>query len=75
MVTMATNVTSGPFVNERGQLDLTLAREEDSMFYECTGVDVAGANASQLFSIEVTVEGGLSPQPNSLLWKPQHSSS
>jgi hypothetical protein len=42
--------TSGP-IAERGQLDLTLAKEEDSMFYECTGVDVAGANASQLFSL------------------------
>jgi hypothetical protein len=31
---MATIVPSGPFVNEQGQLDLTLAREEDSMFYE-----------------------------------------
>ena len=68
-VTMATNVTSGPFVNEQGQLDLTLAREEDSMFYECTGVDVAGANASQLFRVEITMEGGLI-LVNSLLWKP-----
>lgn len=58
-VTMATNVTSGPFVNEKGQLDLTLAREEDSMFYLCTGVDVAGASASQLFRVEITVEGEL----------------
>ena len=74
-VTMATNVTSGPFVNEQGQLDLTLAREEDSMFYECTGVDVAGANASQLFRVEITMEGGLIPQANSLLWKPQHPNS
>ena len=56
---MLTNVTSGPFVNEQGQLDLTLAREEDSMFYLCIGVDVAGANASQLFRVEVIVEGGL----------------
>jgi hypothetical protein len=29
---MATNVTSGPFVNEQGQLDLTLASEEDSSY-------------------------------------------
>jgi hypothetical protein len=29
------------------------------MFYECTGVDVAGANASQLFRVEITMEGGL----------------
>ena len=55
---MATDVTSGPFVNEQGQLDLTLAMEEDSMFYQCTGVDVAGASASQLFRVEVTIEGG-----------------
>ena len=54
---MATNVTSGPFVNEQGQLDLTLATEEDSMFYLCTGVDVAGASASQLFRVEVVVQG------------------
>ena len=73
-VTMATNVSSGPFVNKQEQLDLTLAREEDSMFYECTGVDVAGANASQLFRVEVTMEGGLI-LVNSLLWKSQHSSS
>ena len=71
---MATNVTSGPFVNEWGQLDLTLARKEDSMFYECTGVDVAGANASQLFRVEITMEGELI-LVNNLLWKPQHSSS
>ena len=75
-VTIATNVTGGSLVNEWGQLDLTLAREEDSMFYECTGVlvDVAGANASQLFRVEITMEGGLI-LANSLLWKPQHSSS
>ena len=73
-VTMATNVTSGPLVNERGQLDLTLDRAVDSMFYECTGVDVACANASKLFRVEVTMEGGLI-LVNSLLWKPQHSSS
>jgi hypothetical protein len=58
-VTMAINVTSGPFVNEQGQLDLTLASEEDSIFYECTRVDVAGANASQLFRVEITMEGEL----------------
>ena len=51
---MLTNVTSGPFVNEQGQLDLTLAKEEDL----CIGVDVAGASASQLFQVEVTIEGG-----------------
>ena len=55
---MATDVTSGPFVNEQGQLHLTLATEEDSMFYQCTGVDVAGASASQLFRVEVIIEGG-----------------
>ena len=55
---MATDVTSGPFVNEQGQLDLTLAMEEDSVFYQCTGVDVAGANASQLFRVKVIIEGG-----------------
>ena len=53
---METNVISGPFVNEQGQLDLTLAREEDSMFYLCTGVDVAGASASQLFRVEVIIQ-------------------
>ena len=52
---MATDVTSGPFVNEQGQLDLTLATEEDSMFNQCTGVDVAGASASQLFRVEVII--------------------
>ena len=55
---MLTNVTSGPFVNEQGQLDLTLAKEEDSVFYLCIGVDVAGASASQLFRVEVVIEGG-----------------
>ena len=55
---MAMNVISGPFVNEQGQLDLTLATEDDSMFYQCTGVDVAGASASQLFRVEVIVQGG-----------------
>ena len=56
-VTTELNVTSGPFVNERGQLDLSRATEEDTMFYQCTGVDVAGGNASQLFRIEVIVPG------------------
>lgn len=56
-VTTELNVTSGPFVNEQGQLDLTRAGEEDTMFYQCTGVDVAGGNASQLFRIEVIVPG------------------
>ena len=67
---MATNVTSGPFVNEQGQLDLTLATEEDSMFYLCTGVDVAGASASQLFRVEVVVQGMLiySHHTNSIRW-------
>lgn len=55
-VPMEMNVISGPFVNEQGQLDLTLAREEDSMFYLCTGVDVAGASASQLFRVEVIIQ-------------------
>lgn len=54
---MATNVTTGPFVNEQGQLDLSRTTVEDSMFYLCTGVDVAGANASQLFRIEVVARG------------------
>ena len=56
-VTMATNVTTGPFVNTLGQLDLSRATEDDTMFYLCTGVDVAGASASQLFRIDVVVQG------------------
>lgn len=58
-VTMATNVSSGPFVNKQGQLDLSRAREEDSMFYLCTGQDVAGATASQLFRVEVVIQGSI----------------
>lgn len=56
---MATNVTVGPFVNEQGQLDLSRATEGDSMFYLCTGVDVTGASASQLFRVQVIVQGSL----------------
>ena len=54
---MATNITTGPFVNERGQLDLSRTTVEDTMFYLCTGVDVAGASASQLFRVEVVPQG------------------
>ena len=57
-VTTETNVTTGPFVNEQGQLDLSRAMEEDTMFYLCTGVDVAGASASELFRI-IVIEPGM----------------
>ena len=55
-------MSSGPFVNEQGQLDLSRATEEDTMFYVCTGVDVAGASASQLFRVQVDTQGKLCTQ-------------
>ena len=52
-VTTLTTVTSGPFVNSLGQLDLTRAVPNDSDIYRCTGTDVVGNSGFQLFNVEV----------------------
>jgi len=53
-----TTISSGPFVNVNGELDLSRTTVTDSGFYRCFGVDVTGNSASQLFLVEVVIEEG-----------------
>ena len=48
----------GPFVDSAGRLDLTRAGFNDTDFYRCTGVDVAGGSGFQIFRVEIVVGDG-----------------
>ena len=56
-VTENEDVISGLFVDSEGRLDLSRAVASDSGLYRCTGVDIAGASGSQLFNIEIIING------------------
>ena len=46
-------------MDSAGRLDLTRALVNDTDFYRCTGVDVAGGSGSQLFRVEVVAGDGM----------------
>lgn len=54
-VTTLTTVSSGPFVDSMGRLDLTRAMVNDSDIYRCVGIDVLGNTGFQLFNVEITI--------------------
>ena len=48
---------SEPFVNSAGNLDISRAGSRYTGRYVCIGVDVAGANATKRFYVEIEEEG------------------
>lgn len=49
--------TTGPFVDNLDRLDLTRASISDTGMYKCTGVDAIGGRGSQVFTVEIVVDG------------------